>query len=157
MVTAELNASKIKEPFLVFTGTKMEDAKTEVSRWQTNNYKFSAWRADELGVFFANFQHKYWFDEVVSISYLNTLVNEIHPGLKVGLILDKELQYCGKKVIEHIEQLKASNKLVAKTILGMLTSIMQVCNLHGNKSLKQLIKNEYYKQRMEKIKAEREK
>ena len=31
MVTAELNASKIKEPFLVFTGTKMEDTKTEAS------------------------------------------------------------------------------------------------------------------------------
>ena len=28
MVTAELNVSKIKEPFLVFKGTKMEDAKT---------------------------------------------------------------------------------------------------------------------------------
>ena len=59
MITTKLNASKIKDPFLVFTGAKMEDAKTEVSRLKTNNLRFSAWREDELGLLFVNFEKKH--------------------------------------------------------------------------------------------------
>ena len=88
MVTAELNASKIKEPFLVFTGIKMDDIKIAISYLQTNDYKFSIWRDNELRVSFMNFQYKYWFDKDITIRYLKTLVYEMYPNLKVGLIWD---------------------------------------------------------------------
>ena len=79
MVTAELNASMIKDPFLVFTGTKMEDAKTVASRLQTNDFKHSTWRDDELGKSFVNFQKKHWSDEDASIRCLKALVCKMHP------------------------------------------------------------------------------
>ena len=145
MVTAELNASKIKEPFLVFIGTKMDDAKTAASRLQTNDHNHSTWRDDELGVSFVNFQHKHWFDEAITIRYLKALVYEMCPNLKVGLTWDQAPQHCGQKVMAFIQELQSQNRLIVKRIPAGLTSVMQVCDLYGNKTLKQLIKTEYYK------------
>ena len=77
---------KSKILLLVFRGKKIEDTKAEALYLQTNDYKFSTQRDNELGVSFVNFQHKYWFYKAISIRYLNALVNKIHIGLKIELI-----------------------------------------------------------------------
>ena len=148
VVAVELNASKNKEPFLIFAGVKMDDAKTPASRLQTNDYKFSTWRKDEFGLSFVNFQHKHWFDEDITIRHLKALVNEMCPNLKVGLTWDQAPQHCGQKVASHIQELQSQNRLIVKLIPAGLTLVIQVYNLHSKKRLKQLIKSENCKWQM---------
>ena len=86
MVTAELNASTVKDPFVVVTDTKIEDAATQASMSQTYNCKCSTWREDGLGTSRANFQKKHWFDAAITMRHLKVLLHKMCPGLKVGLI-----------------------------------------------------------------------
>ena len=88
MVAAELNTSTLKDPFVAFTGTKMEDAASAVSRLQTNDCKHSTWREDEHGTTYDNFQKKHWFDAAITLRHLKALLHEMHPGLKAGLTWD---------------------------------------------------------------------
>ena len=88
MVTAELNSSTIKDSFVIFTGTKMEDVANHVSILQTNDYKYLTWQEDGNGTSYVNFQHKHWFDAAITLQYLKVLLHKMHPGLKVGLIWD---------------------------------------------------------------------
>ena len=59
MVIAELNVSTLKDPFVVFAGTKIEDAATLASRLQRNDCKNSTQREDSLGTAYVNFQKKH--------------------------------------------------------------------------------------------------
>ena len=152
MVTAEMNSSTIKQPFLVFTGTKMENAKRP---YQTNDFKYSTRREDGLGFLCVNHQEKHWFDGIITIRYLKFLCYEVYPGKKVGLIWDHAPQHVSAKVQRVIDQLCEEGCLVLMLILKGLTSVMQVCDLVGNKSLKQFIKNKYYEWRSEYIAQQR--
>jgi len=151
MVTAELNSSTLQDPFVVFTGIKMEEAASETSRLQTNDYKYSTWREDGNGTSYVNFQRKHWFDTAITIQYLKVLLHKMYPGKKVGLIWDYALQHYSVEVMEYINEMKAAGRIVVKYIPKGVTSVMQVCDFIANKMIKQLIKQEYVKWRAEKI------
>ena len=60
-------------------------------------------------------------------------------------------------MMEHINEMKAAGRLVVRCIPKGLTSAMQVCDLIGNKTLKQFMRYEYCSWRAEKIAEEQRK
>ena len=59
IVAAELNSSMIKDPFMMFQGTKTEDTATATSKLQTNEHTCSH----------VNFQQNHWFNACLAIRH----------------------------------------------------------------------------------------
>ena len=152
MVAAELNSSSLVAPFIVFDGTKKKNAKNLT---QTSWWKYRNWKTDAPGrTATITFHHKHWFDEDITIEYLEHLLN-LHPGKKIGLIWDACKAHSTPLVQAFIEE--HSDRIVCVGITGGLTSVIQVCDLVANKDIKQFIRNRYYMWRTEFIRAERSK
>ena len=154
VVTAELNSSTMQDPFVAFAGIKMEEAASETSRLQTNDYKHSAWREDDNGTLHVNFQRKHWFDTAIAIRHLKVLLHKMHPGKKAGFAWDYASQHHSAEVMEFANEMKAAGRVVVKHIPKGVASVMQVCDLRANKTIKQLIKQEHVKWRAERIAEE---
>ena len=71
--------------------------------------------------------------------------------------MDMAPAHRGGEVGDHIKKRTDEGRLVVEFIDGGLTSILQVCDLTGNKQLKAMIKELYIDWRTAYIKAEREK
>eukprot|EP00956_Cyclotella_meneghiniana_P024783 scaffold50391_cov37-Cyclotella_meneghiniana.AAC.1 len=140
MVTAELNASKLLPPFIVYNGTKKKDAQ-DLERtlwWKYRNWSDAPGRTAKV-----TFQKKHWFDEDITIEYLEFLL-EYYPREIIGLVWDACKAHSTPLVLAFIDQ---HPRLVVVGIYGGLTSIIQVCDLIANKDLKQAIRKGYYKWR----------
>ena len=79
------------------------------------------------------------------------LLHKIYPRLKIGLIWNYATQHYSKAVMEYLKEMEEAGRLCMKYIPKGLTSVMQVCDLIGNKTLKQFICSEYYSWRANKI------
>ena len=106
---------------------------------------------------FIAFHPRHWFDAGITIQWLEFLLNDLFPGKKVGLTMDKAPQHNSAKVQEYIKKKEEEGRLVLEFIDGGLTSVIQVCDLDANKPLKDNIKRGYLKYRAEFIKAEKAK
>jgi len=155
MVTCNLNTSQIEAPFSVFNGTKLCRAKYPE---RTLAYKHRNWRNSALGeTGFLGFQPKHWFDEDITIQWLEWVLDVLHPGCKVGVSLDMAPAHRGGRVKAYIDRRTAEGRLVVEEIDGGLTSVLQVCDLAANKEIKALIKKGYLKYRIWFLKKERAK
>lgn len=150
MVGAELNSSSLVAPFVVFDGTKKKSAR---NLQQTSWWKYRNWKSEAPGrTATVTFHPKHWFDEDISIEYLEHLL-ELYPGKKIGVIWDACRAHTTPLVLRFLEE--HSDRIVCVGISGGLTSVIQVCDLVANKDLKQFIKNRYYTWRTEFIKKKR--
>eukprot|EP00804_Cyclotella_cryptica_P007941 CCRYP_015999-RA/>CCRYP_015999-RA protein AED:0.04 eAED:-0.04 QI:0/-1/0/1/-1/1/1/0/248 len=153
MVGAELDASHLIPPFLVYNGTKRADA---TNLQQTNWYKYRNWNKEALGrTARVMFQKKHWFDADITIEWLDFLLDKTYRCKKVGLIWDTAGCNTAEQVAKYIENHK--DRLIVAQIYGGLTSVLQFCDLVASKLLKQLIKERYYNWKTDFIRAEREK
>ena len=145
MVTASLKSSNLQPAFLVFNGTKMDDAKIPSA---TNDFKFQKWdkvQADESfgGTASVHHQEKHWFDGTITARYVRWLCDECYPRKKVGLLWDHAPSHVGEEARAVISKCEREGKLVVLLVPRGLTSIMQVCDLVVNKELKRMIKDKY--------------
>ena len=139
MVSCELNSSTMLDPFIVFDGTKKQDAK---DLHRTKWWKYRNWRMDAPGRSAkVTFHPKHWFDEDITIEFLE-FVLQLYPNKKVGIIWDAAGCHGTAKVLAFITQ--HQDRLVVVGISGGITSVIQVCDLVANKILKQLIRDSYY-------------
>lgn len=144
MVTASLLTSSILKPFLVFTGVKVENS---TRPRQTNDWKYKNGSGKWTGPSSIHFQEKHWFDNIITIRYLDFLCDELFPGKLVGLIWDFAPSHASATVEAHIKKLQAEGKLIVAFVPKGLTSVMQVCDLIANKDLKRFTKEFYYQWR----------
>ncbi|KAL7539007.1 hypothetical protein ACHAWF_006267 [Thalassiosira exigua] len=154
MVVVNMEASQMEPPFSVFDGTKLCKSKRPESTlpWYRN------WRGLGAGrTGFMTFQKKHWFDEDITIMWLEWILDVIHPGKKVGISLDMAPAQRGGRVKEYVDKRTADGRLVLKYIEGGLTSVLQVCDLVANKDIKAIIKRLYLQYRTEFIWTERAK
>eukprot|EP01047_Picozoa_sp_COSAG01_P084780 COSAG01_NODE_18340_length_1083_cov_2.013211_2_plen_241_part_01 len=96
-----------------------------------------------------NFQHKHWFDSVITIRYFEHLKKKFHTpsGKMLGVILDRAPQHESKEMKKYY---KANEDwLCIAFIPGGLTSLMQVGDLVCNAELKLDIKDWYANWKME--------
>jgi hypothetical protein len=150
MVSAELNSSRLLPPFIVMNGTKKINAK---NLQQTLWWRYRDWSSRPGHNATITFQQKHWFDEDITIEYLEFLL-QCYTREVIGLVWDACTAHNAPKVRAFIEQHK--DRIIAVGIRGGLTSVIQVCDLVANKDLKQLIKTQYYLWRTDFIKGERE-
>ena len=94
MVSVVMNSNRVCDPVIVFTGTKMKDAKRPKG---TLDFKYQTWKEDGVGrtasVFF---QKKHWFDVDICIRWLRWLKNQF-PRCKIGLIWDHAPAHCAHR------------------------------------------------------------
>lgn len=55
---------------------------------QTNAWKYRKWRRSEGKSAYVAFQESHWFDEDITIEWLEFLL-EIYLNMKIGVIIDK--------------------------------------------------------------------
>ena len=129
---------KIEAPFAVFNGTKINKAK-HPGRILANKYR--GWRHLALGkTGFMTYQPKQWFDEDITILWFDWILDELYPGKKVGISINRAPAHCSGKVQTYIKRRTDEGHLVEEDIDGGLTSVLQVCDLATNKEVKDLIK-----------------
>ena len=153
MTALNLTTSEMLPPFVVFDGTKITTAKQPE---RTLAHKYRNWRNSKPGrTGRMTFQKKHCFDADITIMWLQFLLDVLYPGKKVGLSMDKAPQHNAEKVQVYIKKMYDEGRLVLEFIDGGLTSVIQVCDLEGNKPLKVNIKRRYLKYRADYIKSER--
>ena len=81
MVTCNMETSKIEAPFVVFDDTKITQAKypQRTLAWKHRNWRYLA--PGNTG--YLAFQKKHWFDEDITIQWLDWQLDVVLPG-KVG-------------------------------------------------------------------------
>ena len=142
-------------PFVVYDGTKITAAKLLE---RTLAYKYRNWRNSKPGrTGRMTFQKKHWFDADITIMWLEFLLDELFPGKKVGLSMGQAPCHKAKTVQAYIKKMQDMGRLALEFIDGGLTSVIQVCDLDGNKPLNINIKRRYLRYRSGFIKAERAK
>ena len=76
MVTVNLGTSYMDAPFVVYNGTKLKDAKKPK---YTLAYTYMHWRDLSIGRSgHMDFQRKHWFDDDITIEYLEFLLDVVH-------------------------------------------------------------------------------
>ena len=155
MVAVNMKTSEMEPPFVVFNGTKMIDAKFPL---RTLAHKHRNWRHSGNGrTGYIAFQKKHWFDEDITIEWLDYVLNVRYPGKKVAISMDMAPCQTGARVKKYIEEMTNKGRLVVEFIDGGLTSVLQVCDLAANKEFKDTIKKRYLKYRANFLRAERAK
>ena len=145
MVTVNLGTIQMDAPFVVYNGTKLKDSKNPQS---TLVYRYRHWRDLSIGSSgHMYFQRKYWFDDDITIEYLDFLLDVVHTGKKVGLSIDMTPVHRSWRVSEYIEKRTNEGRLVLGFINCGLDSVLQVCDLVSNKESKSLIKKAQMKWR----------
>ena len=94
-----------------------------------------------------DFQIKHWFDDDITIKYLEFILGVVHPGKKVGLSMDMDLDRYSGRVSDYIEKRNKEGHLVLGFINGGINSVLQVCDLVTNKEIKAPINKAYMKWR----------
>jgi hypothetical protein len=112
MVTAELNSSKLLPPFLVLNGRKKVNAK---NLQQTLWWKYQDWSSRPGHSATLTFQEKHWFDEDITIEYLEYLL-EYYTGLR--------LVWFGTLVL--LTALQKSWHFLKETKIGLLLLALRV-------------------------------
>ena len=131
MVTVNLGTSQMDAPFVVYNGTKLKGAKNPKS---TLAHRYRHWR--DLSIRRSGhiyFHRKHWFDDDITIEYLDFLLDVVHPGKKVGLSMDMAPAHRSGRVLEYIEKRTKEGRLLLSFINGGLTYVLQVYNLVVNK------------------------
>ena len=138
MVAVNLKTSEMEPPFVVFTGTKLINAKYPL---RTLAHKHRNWRQSGNGCTgYITFQKKHWFDEDITIEWLDHVLDVQYPGKKVAISMDMAPCQTGARVKKYIEDRTNEGPLVVMFIDGGLTSVLQVCDLAANKEFKDTIK-----------------
>lgn len=153
MLGSELGSSQLVPPFIVFTGTKISEA---VRPEQTLAYKYKDWSKGPNRTGVVTFQKKHWFDKDIFIMWLEWILEQVFPGKKVGIIIDRAPCQDCPEVDAHVKKWTEEGRLVLRYISGGLTPVLQVCDLTVNKDIKNLIKQGYYRWRSKFISAARE-
>ena len=104
-----------------------------------------------------DFQIKHWFDDDITIKYLEFIIVVVHPGKKVGLSMYMALDRYSGRVSDYIEKRNKEGHLVLGFINGGITSVLKVCDLVADKEFKALIKKACMKGRAEFLMTERAK
>ena len=143
MLCANMDTSSLLPPYIVYTGTKIENAKRPLL---TNAYKYKDWtKTAEHRKGYVDFQEKHWFDADIFMRWLLWLL-EKYPGKRIALIIDKAPCQTknNKKLAEFLKKKEEEGVLIIIYIDGGLTSVLQVCDLCVNKEIKRRIKAKYY-------------
>ena len=180
MVTAELVTGEVAIPFVVFDGStccceSVEAHNRNVRLPKGTKGRCSNNKLDRINGYYRarstsgiNFQHKHWFDGVITLRYLKWLKMQ-YPGVTASIIIchintfsmtqlfapttmagkrilliwDEAPSHIDKRVREFVKQAREDGWLRVVMIPGGLTSILQVCDLVCNKDIKAAIKNWY--------------
>ena len=156
MVGCCLETGQMEPPFAVFDGTKLCTAKFKE---RTLAWKHRNWRHSTPGrAGFMAFQKKHWFDQDITIQWLEWVLDVLYPGKKVGISLDMApAQQLTGRVKEYVDKRTAEGRLVLEYIDGGLTSVLQIADLAANKDIKAIIKRLYLTYRRGFIRTERAK
>ena len=156
MVGCCLETGQMEPPFAVFDGTKLCTAKFKE---RTLAWKHRNWRHSVPGrAGFMAFQKKHWFDQDITIQWLEWVLDVLYPGKKVGISLDMApAQQLTGHVKEYVDKRTAEGRLVLEYIDGGLTSVLQIADLAANKDIKAIIKRLYLTYRRGFIRTERAK
>ena len=73
-----------------------------------------------------NFQKKHWFDGIITLRWINWLVDQFPQALSVGLIWDANPSHKDKRVVARLTELEDEKRLFSQLIPGGLTSILQL-------------------------------
>ena len=86
-----------------------------------------------------DFQGKHWFDDDITIEYLDFFLNVVHPGKKVELSMNMSPAHRSGRVSEYTKKRTKEGRLVLGFINDGLTFVLQVCDMVSNKEFKTLI------------------
>lgn len=146
MVTAELNASKILPPFLVFTG----------ERGKRLDKQYADWPEREGHNAYIAFQRKHWFDAPTTLRYLEFIDSLYDDDESIGLVWDMAPAHRDTRVAEALQKYAERGRMFTFVIPGGMTSILQVCDLTLNAPIKAQIKRRYQIWRLEEIRRQRQ-
>ena len=113
-------------PFIVFNGKTGATLDKRYSDWSR--------RPGHFGSF--NFQSKHWFDGVITLRWINWLVAQFAPTLRIGLVWDACPSHNDRRVKARLQELVDSQRLFTALIPGGLTSILYLGDIVVNKPCK---------------------
>jgi hypothetical protein len=136
VVTASLLSSQLLPPFIVDSGGF---GSTLMHQWK--HYTKST----------VLFNATHWMTQYIFILYLEW-VSKMFPTQRIMLIIDRSTTHYGKIIDDWIvnhNKIELGGRIFLEYIHEGMTSVQQVCDIAVNKPLKALIKQQYYRFRME--------
>ena len=134
-------ASGVLPPFLVFNG------KTGA----TLDNRYSDWcqRPGHSGSM--NFQSKHWFDAVITLRWVNWLVDQFPRGTRLGLVWDACPSHLSQLVQARLKELEDTMRLFTVAIPGGMTSILQLGDIRVNGPCKKSLRLSYLSYKLNEV------
>ena len=132
-------------PFIVYTG--------KTGATLDNRYKDWSQRPGHFGSM--NFQIKHWFDKVITLRWINWLVDLLPRGARIGLVWDACPSHLSKLVQDRLQELEDQEKMWTIAIPGGMTSILQVGDICINGPCKKSLRASYLAYTLEEVQRRR--
>ena len=134
-------AAHLLNPFLVLTGTTGPGQGNR----PTCDTLYRDWPTRQGNTATVAFQPSHWFDTAITLRWLRWLHEQFPANTRIGLVWDHAPAHDSVAVREFISD--NSSWLVVALIPEGMTSILQVCDIAANASLKRFIRAWYAKWR----------
>ena len=134
-------AAHLLNPFLVLTGTTGPGQGNR----PTCDTLYRDWPTRQGNTATVAFQPSHWFDTAITLRWLRWLCEKFPANTRIGLVWDHAPAHDSVAVREFISD--NSSWLVVALIPEGMTSILQVCDIAANASLKRFIRAWYAKWR----------